>query len=289
MEAFQLFLGRHEEINIEPGSTALNEIVFRDPFVEDGKALFDSAPSRQGTRRCAGCHSNAGANNADGTGRLFATGANFHPNMPACRVPGEVPGDGGFDHEPVETVSGREFCGTRRDFDITYRGTLAMNTPSLIEAADTGPFFHNNIVNTIEEAVEFYTTDVFNESPAGGGNAFVLNETEINQIAAMLRVLNALHNMQNGNRLDRIAQRQASVRPRIALLAVQIAISETRDAIQVLRSAPVEIYPGRDILNLLRRAHNLEQRAVDERNPSLLDTAVQLKNQARNQMIDVLQ
>ena len=38
---------------------------------------------------------------------------------------------------------------------------------SLVEAADTPPFFHNNSAETIEDAVEFYTTDIFGEFACG--------------------------------------------------------------------------------------------------------------------------
>ena len=37
----------------------------------------------------------------------------------------------------------------------------------LSEAADTGPFFHNNAIETIEGAVAFYNGDSFNDSPSG--------------------------------------------------------------------------------------------------------------------------
>ena len=42
-----------------------------------------------------------------------------------------------------------------------------MNVPPLIEAADTPPLFHNNAAATIEDAVRFYTTDTFANSPDG--------------------------------------------------------------------------------------------------------------------------
>jgi mono/diheme cytochrome c family protein len=77
LRAFQLFTGRDEEVD-------LSALTFSDGFVETGKALFDEAPSVEGTRSCGGCHGNAGANNAAGDNRLFATGANKHPNAPAC-------------------------------------------------------------------------------------------------------------------------------------------------------------------------------------------------------------
>lgn len=286
MEAFQLFLGRQSEVNITPDSGASDEIFFCDDFVEAGRLLFDDAPAAGNTTRsCAFCHNNGGANDSDGNGRVFATGANRHPNAPACRARGTVPGDGGFGVVPYTTEDGREMCGTRRYFEVAFRGEEKFNTPSLIEAADTPPFFHNNIVDTIEEAVEFYTTDVFGSSGSGGGRPFILNKREIEQIAAMLRVLNALQNMKNGNRFDEIAKRQSAVRPQLAIAAVEVAASETEDAIEVLTRGPVELYSGTDVVRWLRRALELEERAIRRRNLSLLTEAVALKRRAGAQMI----
>jgi cytochrome c peroxidase len=38
-------------------------------------------------------------------------------------------------------------------------GNGTFNTPTLIEAADSGPFFHDNAIETIEEAVGFYNAN----------------------------------------------------------------------------------------------------------------------------------
>src|SRR5204863_77295 len=46
-------------------------------------------------------------------------------------------------------------------------GNNTFNTPPLVESASTGPFFHNNSIETIEGAVAFYNGDSFNKSPAG--------------------------------------------------------------------------------------------------------------------------
>jgi cytochrome c peroxidase len=50
---------------------------------------------------------------------------------------------------------------------VTGFGNGTFNTPPLVKAADTGPFFHNNAVETIEKAVNFYHSGAFNRSPAG--------------------------------------------------------------------------------------------------------------------------
>ncbi|MBX3428158.1 MAG: hypothetical protein AB7Q23_16880 [Hyphomonadaceae bacterium] len=63
----------------------------------------------------------------------------------------------------------------------------AFNTLPLVEAVDTGPFFHNNALATIEEAVAFYNTPAVNNSPAGQAGPISLTDVEINEIAAFLR------------------------------------------------------------------------------------------------------
>lgn len=286
LEQFQLFLGRQAEINIQPASSRPGEIIFLDPFVERGKELFHSV--RGGNNfSCNSCHTNGGANDRAGNGRLINIGVNKHPNIPACRLPGRVPGDGGFGRLPETTESGQLLCRTAEDFAIVYQGKGQFNTPSIIEAADTGPFFHNNIVATLEEAVTFYNSEVFARSPAGGGIPFNLLDREVRQIAALLRILNVIDNIENGNRFDQLAQRAVASDPDVARLAVQIAASETQDAVQVLLGSPVTLYPDSGVVTLLRRALVAEQGAAAAWDSHKLDTAMMLKEQARARLIEV--
>lgn len=286
LEKFQLFLGRQAEVNIEPGSSKPHEIVFLDSFVEEGKGLFHSV--RGGNNfSCSSCHKNAGANDRAGNGRLIDIGVNKHPNAPACRIPGVAPGDGGFGRKPESVESGSVLCHSPTDFDIVFSGKGQFNTPSLIEAADTPPFFHNNIAKTIEEAVTFYDSEVFARSPAGGGLPFDFSDGEIRQIAALLRTLNALQNMDNGDRFEQLAQRAKGSRPALAMTAVEIAASETQDAVQVLTGGPVALYANTGVVPLLRRALEAERQASAAWDSGLLDTAMSLKNQARDKMIEI--
>jgi hypothetical protein len=112
----------------------------------------------------------------------FNTGVADLPDKPANLTGEFIPPDDGF--------------GTP--------GNGEFNTPSLIEAADTGPFFHNNAIETIEGAVAFYNGDTFNNSPAGQflinamGSDINLEATQVEQVAAFLRVINALENIRLG-------------------------------------------------------------------------------------------
>jgi hypothetical protein len=75
---------------------------------------------------------------------------------PACRPLG---GQAGFG-----TQFGFNFPGTTiRAGDCEE----SFSTPVLVEAADTGPFFHDNSVDTIELGVAFYNSEPFIRSSAG--------------------------------------------------------------------------------------------------------------------------
>ena len=77
----------------------------------------------------------------------------------------------------------------------------------LVEAADTGPFFHNNSIETIEGAVDFYNSTAFNTSPGFGAliGGIRLEATEVVAVAAILRVINVLENERSARDLiDRI-------------------------------------------------------------------------------------
>jgi cytochrome c peroxidase len=105
---------------------------------------------------------------------------------------------------------------------------LAFNTPPIVEAADTPPFFHDNSAATIEDAVRFYTTPAFNDEV---GNTAFLAGTDVNQvvidlseqsvldIAAFLRVLNAVENLRQSDELAKAALDATSSGVRNQLLA----------------------------------------------------------------------
>jgi hypothetical protein len=186
--------------------------------------------------KCSFCHENAGATlnvraftelfNGLGvplptlTGNAnFATGVNELKALPADIYDrARNPRDGGFGVVPHDNTTplpqnGNLPCANGHGgFGVvTLAGGVLppglcqedFNTPPLIEAADTPPFFHNNAVNTIEEAAAFYNDDAFNDSVGGqllqaldtNGVAVKLDTTQISAIAAFLRVLNALENI----------------------------------------------------------------------------------------------
>jgi cytochrome c peroxidase len=168
LEAFQRSLGRQEEIDLEA-------LTFLDDAAERGKDLFDGVGIN---RACTQCHANAGANVADDEDPDEAFNDNFDTGT---RLLGAGPPDGGFGQDAEDGVAGF--------------GNGTMNTPPLIEAADTAPFFRNNSAATLEDSIRFYTTATFAGSPSGSDDgAFVLDDAAIADIAAFLRALNAREN-----------------------------------------------------------------------------------------------
>lgn len=251
---FMLSLGRQTQVSIQGDEG--DALVFRDADVEAGRRLFLSAPSRNGgTRSCNGCHDEAGALDEAGNNRQFDTGVANRPLAPACL--GDAPGDGGFGITPV--VSRTIACANGTTTIETFRGNGQFNTPSLIEAADTAPLFHNNSAATIEDAVAHYTSEAFNASPAGGNNAFVLNQTQIRQVGAFLRALNSRDNTENAIRVLRRALREGSARQSDS---IREALADTGDAISVIQASPLSLFDGSRIVPLLSTATREQREAL---------------------------
>jgi cytochrome c peroxidase len=244
LEAFQFSLGRQSELD-------LTTMFFADDQVAAGKDLFNGIGTN---RACSSCHANAGANNDEGFNKNFATNA-AHMATDARGFDPAMPGDGGFDSGPEFEVPG---------IAAKFYGNGRMNSASLVEAADTPPFFHNNSAKTIEDAVRFYTTVTFSSD-----DAFQLDEAQVTQLAAFLRALNALENVRNVDLLAQDARRQQQGRAR---QTIGVMIADTEDAIDVLSGGPLDLHP--EAVQLLDQALGLAQdaRATEQaarRNASL--------------------
>ena len=261
LEAFQMSLGRQSELD-------LATMTFTDDDVAAGKDLFNGVGSN---RTCSSCHNNAGANNDAGFNRNFSTNAAKLTTTAARRIDPRMPGDGGFDAEPEHEVEG---------IKASFYGNGSMNTASLVEAADTAPFFHNNSAKTIEQAVRFYTKPTFSAD-----DPFQLNGTQVNQVAAFLRAINALENIRSSNAYAEQAQREV---PPEARQTIALVIAETKDAIEVLSGGPLDLNP--DAVELLDEALELERdaRGTIERRfrNSLLRQAVRLKKEASATIVE---
>ncbi len=212
LEAFMLSLGRQQDLSLP--------LPLKGVVPKRGQEIFMD----NSLGKCNLCHFNAGATATFGGGSLgnvnFNTGVEDLPDQPARLTAERVPRDDGF---------GRPGDGT-------------FNIPPLVEAADTGPFFHNNAIETIEGAVAFYDGEAFNNSPAGRALAAVdpkgvgieIDGTQIVAIAAFLRVINALENIRQSIELLEETLKIPFAEQDKAREQLDRARHETDDSIRVL-------------------------------------------------------
>ncbi|MEE8142224.1 MAG: hypothetical protein V3T77_03920, partial [Planctomycetota bacterium] len=224
MEAFMLFIGREEDPD-------LRSLFPSGAIPARGKEIFLTADTENGTvaaGKCNLCHLNAGASVSfveGGANFNFDTGVEELPDQPLDLIDAAShPPDGGFGTNPQPDRPGAF-------------GNGSFNTPPLVESADTGPFFHNHAVETIEEAVGFYSSSTFNNSPAGqflasrdsAGIGIQLESTQIVAVAAFLRVLNAVENIRGATEFASFAHDSPNYRSISSLL--RLAAAETEDAV----------------------------------------------------------
>jgi exonuclease VII small subunit len=238
LEAFQLSLGRQEELSLP--------LALKGVIAARGQQIFMDLTSG----KCNACHFNAGAN---GDPAIFGTGAgNLNFNTGVEDLP-DQPADLSGEHIPDDDGLGSP-------------GSGEFNTPSVVEAADTGPFFHNNSVDTIEAAVAFYNGDTFNNSPAGQlvigatGSGINLDATQVAAVAAFLRVVNALDNARASDELLDGAYPSFAVTPDRQVNLLRRATFELEDAIQVLSGA--NLHPKAS--SHLQSARTLVQEAMEQ-------------------------
>jgi cytochrome c553 len=256
LEAFQLSLGRDRD---PPLPLPLTGTVVRR-----GQEIFlDNTLGK-----CNRCHANAGATANFGGGSLgnanFNTGVEDLPDQPARLGSEKVPRDDGL--------------GTPGD------GTF--NTPPLVEAADTGPFFHDNAIETIEGAVAFYNGATFNNSASGRAvGGIVLDATQVVAVAAFLRAINALENIRASRASLESATRLGVFDFRGNASFVQQALHEIDDAIAVLAGGG--LHPDAVAPLAQARAASEQARGSFFRRASLLQRALHALDAARARLIDM--
>lgn len=262
LEAFQLSLGRQADLVLP--------LPLKGTVARRGQELFLDG----NVGKCNLCHLNAGANARLGPADLgnanFNTGVEQLPDQPARLTAEKVPADDGL--------------GTP--------GDATFNTPPLVEAAGTPPFFHNNAVATIEAAVGFYDGDAFNESPAGQflkridpkKKGIELDATQISAIAAFLRVLGAIENIRQSTVLlgDSVQQPPARRETAADLLKRARAVVDT--AIRVLAEAG--LHPQAVTLLQQAQRHIANAAAYPSPPPSVVDEALRAQSLARAELVD---
>jgi hypothetical protein len=283
LNAFMRSTGRRADLNLAgPGALSLKGEVPRE-----GQRIFNNGGlgfaggrgippgTANGAGKCFFCHFNAGASDFffPDQNANFNTNVEQLPSQPADLViPAQKnPADGGFGiGTPPPGVFGI--------------GDGTFNTPVLVEAADTGPFFHSNVVNTIEEAVNFYNSTQFNTDPGFGAQIGGINleATEVAAVGAFLRVINALENIRSSIEIETRARNAKFLNDSVDLL--KLSISELTDAVDVLHGGG--LHP--EAQQKLRRAIELDQQALTTNSratrQSLIDQAIALKIGARSDM-----
>jgi mono/diheme cytochrome c family protein len=237
LEAYQLSLGRQAELILP--------LRLKDKSADRGQQIFNDLFSG----KCFICHFNAGPK---GNPEFF----------------GDDPGNLNFD-TGINVLSGliREHTGERMPPDDGFGapGDGTFNAPSLVEAADTAPFFHNNQIESLEDAVAFYSSEIFNSSPAGQlikeetGSGIHLDKTQVRDVAAFLRIINALENIrQSMDLLENYTGRQFQTADDGSAMLRRV-IGECKDAAGVLKGGG--LHP--DAVILLSKAWITTEKALN--------------------------
>ncbi len=294
LEAFQLSLGRSEELD-------LAKLKLKNKLANKGQALFVKAEINDGgkSKKCMECHFNAGAN----------VGFDFARNNKclAC-VPSDA--NGSFD---IGTTDLKEVKDLGLPNDGGFGTVLlpdggfgtcafgeclkAFNTPSLVEAADTAPFFHHHLIATIEDAVNFYGTETFNKSHTGVMEfpkgvklqEIKLSKKEVAKIAAFLRIVNVIENIRSAVAVELRAMQMSNVNDVDQL--VKLATSETMDGLEVLSNGALSGDKSLTTsLNGLTMAKSLLLDAANSADLTmklaLVKQAMELQRQARSNLAD---
>ena len=246
MEAFQRSTGRRQELALP--------LSLKSTLASAGQNIFING-NPTSSIQCNACHFNGGANFAFSTvNGNVNTGVEDLPLQPGRLIDPTIPRDGGFGPTP--------------DGQGGF-GDGSFNMAPVVEAADTGPFFHNNAINTIESAVDFYD----------GRLGFSFDATETQAIAAFLRVLNTLENIRSAVAFDTRAKALANQAAAAELL--DLSIADTQDAIQVLNGGNLHA----NAALLLAQAITLDQQAKGIANQAqrnlIIDQAIAAKNNAK--------
>jgi hypothetical protein len=259
LEAFQLSTGRQQDLN-------LATLSLKNPTAAQGKIDFNNAA-------CNTCHGNAGAiDSVTGFNENFNTGV--ETISPGPIVDPSIPRDGGFGNSPC-LASGE--CGNRQ-----------FNTTTVVEAADTGPFFHSNLAfvapTRIEEAVGFYRLAAFTQSPAGAilfGGQPLVNNTTITTIGAFLRVINARENIIQSVGLE---TRALSLSQAGAQDLLGLSIEELNDAISVLVNGNLHPTARQRLLEAIQLDQQAMNTADQAARNQLILQAICKKQAARSDM-----
>jgi len=264
--AFMFSLGRQEEFD------SFNEIKMTNPVADQGRLNYMGV-NVSGALNCNACHFNGGGNtNPDfdfaSTGvspaAFEATNRSFAPRAEELL---DQPGDVQFDGETAP-------------FDDGFgSGTNLFNVPPVIEAADTGPFFHANQIDTVEGMVSFYSSTRHLRNGDVLPPIVELNGSQVANVGAFVRILNADENARSAG--DLIKRARDLTRRKDIKTNLYLAGTEIEDALQDLNGANLHFA---DAVPLFEKAARIiKKRHVSDRK---MRRAMKLLQQAREAMID---
>jgi len=236
LEAYMLSLGRQQEFD------DFRSIRMKDPRADRGRLNYMGI-GVPGALNCNACHFNGGAN----------TDPEF--DFPAAVTP------------PAFEISNRSFAPRVEElvdqhgdiidadgnpFDDGFgHGTSLFNVPTVIEAADSGPFFHANQIDTVEGLVAFYSSQRHLRNGEVLPPIVALNGAQVANIGAFMRVLNADENVRSAIAL--IEQAELIYKRRDRKTNLRIAVSEINDALEVLQGGNLHFSDAIPVLKKSRR------------------------------------
>lgn len=259
LEAFMLSLGRQEEFD------DFSLIRMTDVRADAGRRNY-MGEGVSGPLNCNACHFNGGANtdpNFDFPPGITSAAFEMSNRSFAPRV------------EELLDQPGDIINGGQLPFDDGFGSdTNLFNVPTVIEAADTGPFFHSNQIDTVEGMVSFYATQRVLRNGEVLAPIVGINGSQVANIGAFLRVLNADENARSA--IDLLRKSRQLSRPKHIKINNHIALTEIEDALQVLNGGNLHFT---DAIPLFEKAaKNIEN--------GNLKRAINKLKKARQTMID---
>ncbi|HHJ36143.1 MAG TPA: hypothetical protein ENJ87_10305 [Gammaproteobacteria bacterium] len=245
LEAYMLSLGRQQEFDNFNDITLVNKKAERGRLNYMGEGLANGLP-------CNACHFNGGANTdpdfvfpADITPPAFeSSNRSFAPRV-----------------EELMDQPGDVIYGENMPFDDGFgSGSNLFNVPTVIEAADTGPFFHANQMDTVEGMIAFYTSQRHLRNGEVLSPVVGLNGAQLVNVAAFLRVLNADENVRSAIQLLDYATHLDHYRDK--KVNAHLAKVQIKDAIGVLQA--VNLHKADAVPALKKARHQIKQRKYNK-------------------------
>jgi hypothetical protein len=251
MEAFQLSLGRQEEFD------DFETIKLTHPTAEQGRLNYIGIGLPPNSLNCNACHFNGGANtnpdfdfspfgvtptSEDGT--VDQANRSFGPRIEELKdQPGDI-----IDHD-------------NNPFDDGFgNNTNLFNVPVVIEAADTGPFFHANQIDTVEAMIAFYSSKRHLRNGEVLPAIVPLNGAQVANVGSFLRVLNADENARSAIALlDNALEFRRKGNQQVNL---QLAITEIEDALEVLEAGRLHFD---DAVPMFKKANSYIRQVLSSR------------------------